>query len=152
MSTAASPWSMVQYLAPTEARDWFWLGYAVTGAAALVYVAAYRHRKTTGVDTIALALLGSCIMPFFLPKMHERFFFLAEVLSFVLAFSGRDRRSVLIFWLVQGAWVLAMAGAIFNAPLVATGGGALILSAMLLLIDRLRPQPVRPELVVSGAS
>ena len=145
VSTAASPWSVLQLLAPDSAHNWFWLGYLGAGAAALVYVVAYRARELAKGDLIALALLGSCLLPFFLPKMHERFFFLSEVLAFILAFSERDRRSVLVFWLIQGAWVLAMAGAIFDAPVAGIVGAAAIACAMLLLIDRLRSCSARAE-------
>lgn len=54
------------------------------------------------------ALLSSMMLPWLLPKMHERFFFLADIIAFALAWLCSDRKSGLIFLGVQGASVLAM--------------------------------------------
>jgi Gpi18-like mannosyltransferase len=152
VSTAANPWSMLQHLGAQSAQRWFWLGYVAAAAAPLAYVAAYRRRSFSKGDMIAAALLGSCLMPFFLPKMHERFFFLSEVLAFALAFSEQDRRSMKLFWLVQAAWALAMASAMFDVPLLGTAGAAAILSAMLLLVNRLRSRSAETKRDSSGAT
>lgn len=134
VSTAPNLWSVWQFAAGEGAQSWFWAGYAAAAAAGIAYVAAFARRTLNKTDLIAVALLGSCILPFFLPKMHERFFFLAEVLAFVLAFVARDRRSILVAALVQLAWALAMAGAMYEAPIVGALGAVAMLAAMLLLV------------------
>jgi Gpi18-like mannosyltransferase len=137
-STAANPWSLIQYLAPQSAPGWYWLGIVAAAGAALTYVAAFRKRENNAADLVALALLSACILPFLLPKMLERFSFLADVLAFTLAFLRQDRRSALIFWLVQGASLLALAGVVLSAPLVPVVGSLMMFAAILLLVRDLR--------------
>ena len=55
-----------------------------------------------------LALLSTLLLPFFLPRMHERYFFLADLLSFVLAWVMRSRASFWICGLIQTASVVSM--------------------------------------------
>jgi Gpi18-like mannosyltransferase len=43
---------------------------------------------------LPVALLSAIALPFFLPRMHERYFFLADVLSLALAFSLRNRMAI----------------------------------------------------------
>ena len=60
------------------------LAAAVVVAAALA-VHSSRARMTPGL-TVFLASFSVLLMPFILPKMHDRYFFPAEVLTIVLAF------------------------------------------------------------------
>jgi Gpi18-like mannosyltransferase len=138
-STASNPWSVVQYLTPGSASGWFWTGFLAAAVAALVYVAAFRRRELDATGIVALALLSACLVPFLLPKMHERFFFLADVLAFALALLRQDRRSAVIFCLVEGASVLAYAGVMVKMPLLPVIGAPIMLAAILLLIDYLQP-------------
>jgi Gpi18-like mannosyltransferase len=64
------------------------LGLAVTILIALAWTAVYAGKiKEVTPETILLcALASAAFMPFFLPKMHDRYFYLAEVLSFIVAF------------------------------------------------------------------
>jgi Gpi18-like mannosyltransferase len=137
-SSAPNAWSLVQYLDPGSARSWYWLGFAGAVGAGLAYVAALRRRENDAADLVALALLSACILRFVLPKMHERFFFLADVLAFTLAFLRRDRRSMLIFFLVEGASLLAYLGVMLRAPLLPVIGAPMTFAAMLLLVHHLR--------------
>ncbi len=55
----------------------------------LVYVALVIYRKKTILesgDLILLAALSSVMVPFFLPAMHERYFYLLDVISILLLF------------------------------------------------------------------
>ncbi len=56
----------------------------------------------------ALALLSAIALPFLLPKMLERYFFLADILSLVVAISFRTRRAMLIAAAVQIASLLTL--------------------------------------------
>jgi Gpi18-like mannosyltransferase len=66
------------------------LGYVFTAVLVLglCYVLIARNVR---IDVIATATLFSIAMPFFLPGMHERYFFLADVLTVIYAI-GRPRR------------------------------------------------------------
>jgi hypothetical protein len=48
-----------------------------------------------------VALLSAILIPFVLPKILESFFFLADVLSFVIVSAYRDLRSTAVAVLVQ---------------------------------------------------
>ncbi|MBD2020662.1 hypothetical protein H6F43_10765, partial [Leptolyngbya sp. FACHB-36] len=48
---------------------------------------AYRSRVVLDREQmLQLALTGALLMPYFLPKMHDRYFFLADILSILFAF------------------------------------------------------------------
>jgi Gpi18-like mannosyltransferase len=63
------------------------LGYIFTAAIILgiIYILIVRNVPLTRDRLITIAALFSIAMPFFLPGMHERYFFLADVLTVVLA-------------------------------------------------------------------
>ena len=87
-------------------------------------------------------LLAALVIPFLLPKMHERFFFLADVLAFVLAWSSRDVRSLLVVLLVEGGSIAALAGLLLRQPLFPIAGAAMVACALFLVLGRvLRGQP-----------
>ena len=44
---------------------------------------------------LPIALLSAIVLPFLLPRMHERYFFLADVLALALALSLRTRMAII---------------------------------------------------------
>ena len=97
------------------------------------------------------------LLPFLLPKMHERFFFLADVLALAFVALRRDRLSWAVFLLVETASVAALLGMMFRLQLPSVIGGAMILAAILILgrdllydtqvkSEREAPQPTRFDL------
>jgi Gpi18-like mannosyltransferase len=52
-------------------------------------------------DPLNVALLSALLIPFLLPKMLERFFFLADLLSLAIAYTRRDRTSIAVAVTVQ---------------------------------------------------
>jgi Gpi18-like mannosyltransferase len=80
---------------------------------------------------VALALLSAMALPFLLPKMHERYLFLGDVLALALALAVRDRRTVVIAVAVQLTSLAALVSYIYAWPAPAlvgsiVGGIALI--------------------------
>ncbi len=67
------------------------LGIIVALIVALVWVSAYidKVHEFTPQVILLFALMSAALMPFFLPKMHERYFYLADVTSFLVAFYFR---------------------------------------------------------------
>jgi Gpi18-like mannosyltransferase len=63
-------------------------GLILSAAAGLAFALAlyWAPAKLTPSLILELAVLSVTIMPFLLPKMHERYFYLADVLCIVLAF------------------------------------------------------------------
>lgn len=59
-----------------------WTGLLVCG----IVVTAMRVVKITKEMLILLATLSVTVLPYFLPKMHQRYFFAADVVSIVYAF------------------------------------------------------------------
>jgi Gpi18-like mannosyltransferase len=63
-------------------------GFLITFAVICAWVWRYtrRIREFTPNLFMLCALASVAIVPFFLPKMHDRYFYLADLLSFILAF------------------------------------------------------------------
>jgi Gpi18-like mannosyltransferase len=57
-----------------------------TAALAFVWAVYKRPGKLTPTVFVELTLISVLLMPFCLPRMHERYFFMADVLSVVIAF------------------------------------------------------------------
>ena len=123
----ANPWIFATIYAPDAAGHFYWLGYAAAAAASvaigiLTTSAANRPRALH-----FLALLSALALPFLLPKMHERYFFLADLLSLAAAISYPRRAAIttaaatqlasllsLITYLFYGSWAwLTFAGVPF---------------------------------------
>lgn len=61
----------------------------IAGAIAAFFLAVLIYEAPAKIENgllVELALLAMMVVPFFLPKMHERYFFPADVLSIVFAF------------------------------------------------------------------
>jgi Gpi18-like mannosyltransferase len=58
----------------------------VTVIVCLVYIIYKSHLKITTPVMIQLALISVLVVPYLLPKMHERYFFAADVISIIFGF------------------------------------------------------------------
>lgn len=132
MSNASNLWATVQYLAPQAGLQWLWLGMVAAAAASVFFVIVFHRLKGTPMSLISLALLSAMILPFLLPKMHERFFFLADVLALAYLALRRDRLGWAIFLLVETASVAALLGMMFRLQLPPVLGGILMLGAIVI--------------------
>jgi Gpi18-like mannosyltransferase len=122
-------------------------GYAVAAAAVVAVCALLAKRKT---DVLATAALFSIMVPFLLPGMHERYFFLADVLTVLLAF--QRPRLWFVPVLVQGASLLSYAPYLLGGYLTPMAVPAAMMLAALLatvvaLIPARKPAPITRELV-----
>jgi Gpi18-like mannosyltransferase len=72
----------------TDAELFRPVGIIVTGVLvlAVVLLTVIRRTPLTGSRVVLLATLFAILVPFFLPAMHERYFYLADALSVVAAF------------------------------------------------------------------
>ena len=104
----ANPWMAGTMFAKEAAEHYFVVGYAAALAAAAAIAAltstAVRNRRAM----LTLAVLSAIALPFLLPKMLERYFFLADVLSLVLAQSLRGRMATFIAVAIQAASLLSL--------------------------------------------
>jgi Gpi18-like mannosyltransferase len=80
--------SFYQWLPNNLPGFWKWIGIAlaglsVGGVALLVWKS---QQPLTKAILLKIALTFALLIPFFLPEMHERYFYLADVLSIIYAF------------------------------------------------------------------
>jgi Gpi18-like mannosyltransferase len=81
------------------------IGGAVVAAA--IFVRAFLWaRRSSATERATWILLSALAIPFILPKMHDRYFFVAEALTIPIAILDRDRQGI-TFWF--GLQVLALA-------------------------------------------
>jgi Gpi18-like mannosyltransferase len=99
ISNGASWWTIYGWLAPQLALKSFWIGFAMAAgavAAALALVPKLSPRKA-----VMLATISAAGIPFLLPGMHERFYFLGDVLAVIYALAYPNRRSITAAVLMQ---------------------------------------------------
>lgn len=124
------------------------LGYLVTAAIVLgvIYVLIARAVELNRERIVLAAALFSIMVPFLMPGMHERYFFLADVMTVVLAvFLPR-------LWyvplLVQAASLLSYQPYLFgrnSAMLPISLAAVLMLAALIIVGHRLLRDAFRPE-------
>lgn len=117
--SAPNPWTVVpekvisykQYLFGVMA------GLIITTSATITYVlkGTRRIKSLTGVLILESAFVSCFIVPFLLPKMHDRYFFPADVLSITLTLV--DRRWWPIAGLVQFASLTAYCPFLFQVSM-----------------------------------
>jgi hypothetical protein len=131
----ANPWMFGTVFADHASRHWFWLGYVAAGiAAALLSLLAMRNARNPRM-LILLAALAGTALPFLLPKMLERYYFLGDVMTLALFLTVRTRATFLAALAVQGATILSYVSAMFFyyepyptliGAIVAAGGLAIL--------------------------
>ncbi len=104
----ANPWIIVTIVNGRTGSPYFMVGY-VAAAAAAIGVARMTSASTDRPRAlILLALLSSIAVPFLLPKMHERYYFLADCLSLSLLLAAPCRRAATLFIAVQTASLVSI--------------------------------------------
>lgn len=124
-----NPWMLFTVFGEQRAAAFFPIGYAAAGAAAMTIGALAARNARDPRILILLGALAGTALPFLLPKMLERYYFLGDVMTLALAISMRNFLSGLAVRAVQLASVLghltyiyfyddpwlALVGAIFAA-------------------------------------
>lgn len=104
--SAANPWLMLTYLGVDRP------GLVLPLASGLAFFAgcliAIATRAAEPAKLLRLALLSALAMPFLLPQMHERFFFLADMLALALVLTERTPRSLATALAVQLGSLLSL--------------------------------------------
>jgi hypothetical protein len=103
----ANPWMLGTIFADHAARNWFAIGYVAAGGAALTIAALAARAARNPRALILLAALAGTVLPFLLPQMLERYYFLGDVMTLALVFSLRSRAAVYATCAVQIASILS---------------------------------------------
>jgi Gpi18-like mannosyltransferase len=135
---AANPWVVGRVFAPELTSELFLVGYGAAAVAAIAIVEWVR-RKGEPALLVQMALTSAFLVPWLLPKMHERYFMLADILAFVLAITQPSRLTLAIAVLVQGASTLAYIAYTGSDPTPVLVGAMLGSTALLLLILKSLP-------------
>jgi Gpi18-like mannosyltransferase len=123
------------------------VGYVFAAAAVLAvcYLLIARAVELTRERTVTMAALFALLVPFLLPGMHERYFFLADVTTLVLAVY--KPRLWYVPLLVQAGSLISYESYLFGRVMPQTVPATLMLVALVVLghhvvRDALAPQPV----------
>jgi Gpi18-like mannosyltransferase len=138
ISNASNPWVVLQFFAPNTGRALVAVGFALGAVASLATTWWLRHRKEDNQTLLMAALLSALLVPTLLPRMHERYFLLADVLAFVLALTARTRTSILVAILTSAGSAFAIAAYIMQLPLLAVASAFPTGMALLLVARALR--------------
>lgn len=125
LSTAPNLWALPAIFLPRGSPALTVVAYAATLVAVGLFVRRFPQRSL-----LAAALFSAILVPWLLPKMHERYFLLADLLSFCLAFV--DRRAVPIFLAVQAGSLLSLFAYATNFDPLNVAGSLLMTAALLL--------------------
>lgn len=115
------------------------------GALLLLYGFLPRYRALEASDLIAVAFLFSLAIPWLLPRMHERYFYMAEVLSIPYA-ARRLRNLPAAVILLAGGFLVYCPYLFGEMPILSNAGVAAIYGLLLMYLtaDLLR-QTIRRE-------
>jgi len=96
-------WAIAVVILPRKPTDLFLIGYAAGIIFFVTYVILLCRRKLSREQMIEAAMLSALALPFLLPKMHERFTLLADLLALSLAFVSPKRTNGVLASAVIGA-------------------------------------------------
>ncbi|MCW4463702.1 glycosyltransferase 87 family protein [Sphingomonas sp. BT-65] len=124
---APNIWSLVGAIAPVEAPQLFALALATALGAGAAYVARMQAARLDRAGLVGMAALAVLLMTGLLPRMHERYFLLADVLILAFAVARGTRAAFLLAALVQLGSTAAILGYLgLGIPLVAAGALCMI--------------------------
>jgi len=136
---APNLWSIVQ-LFPISDHALLGLAFTLAIGASAAFIARFSATPVHGRAVLAAALFAILVTAGLLPKMHERYFFLADILALALALSDANSRSWHLAVLVQIASILALfAYASGIASFAAIAAVPMLIATCRLGITLLRP-------------
>ena len=128
-----NPWAFVQYLHLMTYDQGVPIGVALAAAAGLAIAGLALRWRLAGADLVLLAVASVTLMPFLLPKMHDRYFFPADLLTYALAVIRPRRQTVMAAAAVQLGSLGAYSSILFGFR-AGTFLGALLIGCALVII------------------
>lgn len=147
--------SFYQWLpADAPADYWKWAGIImaalfILGISVLIFI---NNQPMNTAIMLKLTLLFALAIPFLLPEMHERYFYLADVVSILYAFSFP--RTFYVAIIVQLCSLLSYAPYLLQQQIVPLSyvAGAILILIIIVLIDLVRTLHRKPEQAPSQAT
>jgi Gpi18-like mannosyltransferase len=145
---APNIWTYLDYfgLQPNDTATIFGIAVAALVVLAIAIIADIR-KMTSRFDLLLIALLSSLAVPYILPRMHERYFFMADILSVLLACSFLSVPTVVVALLIGLGSLLASMGFLLGFSTGPAIGGLFVTVALILValwfIVRAFPQSAR---------
>jgi hypothetical protein len=103
----ANPWMIGTIWASDASRSFFVVGYLAAGLAAVILAILAARSARDAKMLILLASIAGTALPFLLPKMLERYYFLGDVMTLALALSVSAPEASLAVRAVQLASILS---------------------------------------------
>ena len=104
----ANPWMLGTIFDEPFARRLFFIGYVAAAASAIMIGALSARASRDARQLILLAAISGTALPFLLPKMLERYYFLGDVMTLALALSWKCRSTAIAVRAVQAASVISL--------------------------------------------
>ena len=132
---APNIWVIVQDAPGLSAPILTQAGFVAAAAAGVVLILGLQREADADAERlILLALVSALLLPGLLPRMHERYFLLADLLAFTYAVRRRDLCAWLIFGAVEIGSSLGLLAAVMSIALFAKlGAVAMILGTAVCL-------------------
>lgn len=92
----ANPWIFFSAWARDLGKQLYWIGFLGVGISAAGVAALTARSVDKPRAMLFLALLSAIALPYFFPKMLERYFFLADLLSLSVALGLRTRTGIFL--------------------------------------------------------
>ena len=137
---------------------WKYAGLGLAAAVALAFGIwlLVRRRRLSAAEMLLVAATATLVVPILLPEMHERYFYLAEIMTVLACFV--DRRFVAVAAAIQFASITTYAAYLDNArnvplevaAIFALGAG--ITAAVVLLLRLRQPRPAAARLAATPAA
>jgi hypothetical protein len=98
---------LLTIFADQQAQHFYIAGMIAAGAAGILIAALSKRGWRDPRMLILLAALSGTVLPFLLPKMLERYYFLGDVMTLALALSIKSKEAPFAFMAVQLASILS---------------------------------------------
>ncbi len=130
---APNIWSLAGAISPEHAPKLFGLALAATLGGAAAYVARMQVVRVDRARLVGMAALAALLTAGLLPRMHERYFMLADILILAFAIARGSRGAFALAALVQLGSTAAIVGYLgLGIPMVAIGAVCMITATWIL--------------------
>ena len=140
---APNLWHLVQQVPGSARLNLTPAAIALAGAAGIAFI--FFLRRAGRERLLEAALLSALIVPGLLPRLHDRYFFLADMLAFALAAQRRDTGGRSFFLAVQMGSLGALAGYCTGIVAFVTLGAVAMIAATVALAASFAPRSNAPR-------